>query len=82
MLPTAATVTAPRVRNECCILSDDIVDQINAAVADETVRLIAEGVPSERPDWLAVIVRRRLYIACGRSAAQQLSHELKEMGEL
>jgi hypothetical protein len=36
----------------------------------------------ERPDWLAVIVRRRLYVAFGASAVQQLSRELREMGAL
>jgi hypothetical protein len=61
-------------------VSDDVVDQINAAVADEADKLIAEGVLRERPDWLAVIVRRRLYVAFGRSAVQQLSRDLKDMG--
>ena len=61
-------------------LSDDIVEQINEAVADETDLLIAEGVLRERPDWLAVIVRRRLYVAFGTGAVQQLSRELKQMG--
>ncbi len=61
-------------------LADDIVEQINEAVADETDQLIAEGVLRERPDWLAVIVSRRLYVAFGSRAVQQLSRELKEMG--
>jgi hypothetical protein len=61
-------------------LSDDIIDRINEAVADETDRLIAEGVLPGRPDWLAVIVRRRLYVAFGSRAVQELSRELKEMG--
>jgi hypothetical protein len=61
-------------------LSDDIVERINAAVADEADQLIAEGVLPDRPDWLAVIVRRRLYVAFGSSAVQQLSRELKQMG--
>jgi hypothetical protein len=61
-------------------LSDDIVDRINEAVAEEADQLIAEGVLPERPDWLAVIVRRRLYVAFGSGAVQQLSRELKEMG--
>jgi hypothetical protein len=60
-------------------LSDDIVEQINAAVAEEADQLVTEGV---RPDWLAVIVRRRLYVAFGASAEQQLSRELKEMGAI
>ncbi len=62
-------------------LSDDIVDQINAAVAEEMAQLIAEGVLTEKPDWLAVIVRRRLYVAFGTRAVQQLSRELKQMGD-
>ncbi len=61
-------------------LSDDVTDQINAAVADEVRKLIADGVLREKPDWLAVIVRRRLYVAFGTRAVQQLSRELKEMG--
>ena len=61
-------------------LSDDIVDRINEAVADEAAQLVAEGVLPGRPDWLAVIVRRRLYVAFGSSAVQQLSRELKQMG--
>jgi hypothetical protein len=63
-------------------LSDDIVDRINEAVADEADQLIAEGVLPNRPDWLAVIVHRRLYVAFGTSAVQQLSRELKQMGAL
>jgi hypothetical protein len=61
-------------------LSDDIVEQINAAVADEADQLIAEGVLRDRPDWLAVIVRRRLHVAFGSGAVQQLSRDLKDMG--
>jgi hypothetical protein len=61
-------------------LSDDVMVQINGAVADEADRLIAEGVLSERPDWLAVLFRRRLYVAFGSRAVQQLSRELKDMG--
>ncbi|WP_158923757.1 hypothetical protein [Acidisphaera sp. S103] len=63
-------------------LSDDIIDRINEAVAEEADRLIVEGVLPERPDWLAVIVRRRLYVAFGSSAVQQLSRELKQMDAL
>jgi hypothetical protein len=63
-------------------LSDRIVQEINEAVADEADRLIADGVLRSRPDWLAVIVRRRLYVAFGTSAVQQLSRDLKEMGAL
>jgi hypothetical protein len=62
------------------VVSDDVVEEINTAVAEEADRLVSEGVLKERPDWLAVIVRRRLYVAFGRSAVQQLSRELKDMG--
>ena len=48
--------------------------------ADETDRLIAEGVLPDRPDWVAVIFRRRLYVAFGSRAVQPLSRELKQMG--
>jgi hypothetical protein len=61
-------------------LSDDVVERINQAVADEADKLIADGVLRQRPDWLAVIVRRRLYVAFGASAVQELSRELKRMG--
>ena len=61
-------------------LSDDVMDRINEAVADEADRLIAEGVLRERPDWLAAIVSRRLYVAFGTRAVQHLSRELKRMG--
>jgi hypothetical protein len=63
-------------------LSNDILERINDAVADETSQLIAEGVLQEKPDWLAVIVRRRLYVAFGSGAVQQLSRELKQMGDV
>jgi hypothetical protein len=63
-------------------LSEDVADRINAAIAAEMDRLIAERVLTERPDWLAVIVRRRLHVAFGASAVQQLSRELKDMGEI
>jgi hypothetical protein len=61
-------------------VSDDIIAMINQAVADETDQLIAEGVLAKRPDWLAVIVRRRLHVAFGSRAVQQLSRELRQMG--
>jgi hypothetical protein len=61
-------------------MSDGIVAEINSAVADEADRLIREGVLRERPDWLAVIFRRRLYVAFGTGAVQQLSQELHDMG--
>lgn len=60
--------------------SDEIMAQINQAIADEADLLIAEGVLRERPDWLAVIVRRRLHVAFGTRAVQQLSRELRQIG--
>lgn len=60
-------------------LTDDVMRQINAAVADEIDRLIADRVLRDRPDWLAVLVRRRLHVAFGTSAVQQLSRELRGM---
>jgi hypothetical protein len=91
LFETKATVTDREVlataRLNACVrvfagqeLSEGVIDRINAAVADETDRLIADGVLRERPDWLAVIYRRRLYVAFGAPAVQQLSRELKEMG--
>jgi hypothetical protein len=61
-------------------LSDDVGERINRAIAEEADLLVADGVLAERPDWLAVIVRRRLYVAFGSRAVQQLSRELKEIG--
>ena len=61
-------------------LTDDVIDEINAAIAFEAGRLVADGVLRERPDWLAAIVSRRLYVAFGSSAVQHLSRELKRMG--
>ena len=61
-------------------LSDDVMERINEAVAEETDLLIADGILKERPDWLAVVFRRRLYVAFGSRAVQQLSRELKQMG--
>lgn len=61
-------------------LADDVMDRINAAISDEADRLIADGVLRERPDWLAAIVSRRLYVAFGAKAVQHLSRELKRMG--
>ena len=61
-------------------LADDVMDRINAAIADEADRLIADGVLRERPDWLAAIVSRRLYVAFGSKAVQHLSRELRRMG--
>lgn len=63
-------------------LSDDVIERINLAVADEADRLIHEGVLRQRPDWLAVIFQRRLYVAFGTGAVQKLSRDLKDMGAL
>lgn len=63
-------------------LTDDVMAEINQAVATEADKLVEEGVLKERPDWLAVIVRRRLYVAFGAKAVQQLSRELKAMDAL
>ena len=61
-------------------LSDDVIEQINDAIGDEADKLVADGVLRKRPDWLAVIVSRRLYVAFGSRAVQQLCRELKQMG--
>jgi hypothetical protein len=61
-------------------LADDVIDRINEAIADEADRLIAEGILRKRPDWLAAIVSRRLFVAFGTEAVQHLSRELKRMG--
>jgi hypothetical protein len=63
-------------------LDEDIVVRINQAVATEADKLIADGVLTKRPDWLAVLFRRRLHVAFGSSAVQQLSRELREKGAL
>ena len=60
-------------------LTDDVIDRINDAIAEEADLLIKEGVLRERPDWLAAIVSRRLYVAFGARAVQQLSRDLKRM---
>jgi hypothetical protein len=61
-------------------VSEGMIEEINEAVADESDRLIADGVLHERPDWLAAIVGRRLYVAFGTRAVQQLSRELRDSG--
>lgn len=63
-------------------LSDEVMHQINQDIADEMDRLISEGILRERPAWLAVFVRRRLYVAFGASAVQQLSRDLKDAGSI
>jgi hypothetical protein len=61
-------------------ISEDLMDRINEAIAEEADRLIAEGVLRARPDWLAALVNGRLHVAFGSRAVQQLSRELKRMG--
>ncbi|MGE0224996.1 MAG: hypothetical protein AB7F35_21820 [Acetobacteraceae bacterium] len=61
-------------------LSDDIIEQVSGAIAEEADRLIAEGLLKERPDWLAAVVGRRLHVAFGTKAVQQLSRELRDRG--
>jgi len=63
-------------------LDDDVIGQINADIADEMDRLVQEGVLHERPDWLAVMVGRRLHVAFGASAVQRLSRDLKRSGSI
>lgn len=62
------------------VLEDGIIDRINDAIADEADRLVADGVLQQRPDWLAVLVSRRLFVAFGSEAVQHLSRELRRMG--
>lgn len=62
------------------LLDAGVIDRVNDAIREEADRLVADGVLRERPDWLAVIVSRRLYVAFGTSAVQHLSRELKRMG--
>jgi hypothetical protein len=61
-------------------LDEGIIDRIKQAVADEADKLINDGVLTKRPDWLAVLFRRRLHVAFGSGAVQQLSRELREKG--
>jgi len=61
------------------VLTDDVIHRINDAIAEEADLLIKDGVLRERPDWLAAIVSRRLYVAFGARAVQQLSRDLKRM---
>lgn len=62
------------------VLEDGIIDRINEAIAEEADLLVADGVLRQRPDWLAVLVSRRLYVAFGSDAVQELSRELRRMG--
>lgn len=61
-------------------LAEGVIERINQAIADEADKLIHEGILKRRPDWLAVIFARRLYVAFGSRAVQQLCRELKKMG--
>jgi len=61
-------------------LSDTIIEEVEAAFIEEADRLIAEGTLRRRPDWLAVVVGRRLYVAFGSRAVQQLSRDLQQRG--
>ncbi len=63
-------------------IDDAVIARINEAIAEESDKLVAEGVLHERPDWLAALVSRRLYVAFGTSAVQHLARELKEMNAL
>ena len=63
-------------------LTEEVVTEINKAVADEADKLVAEGVLKQRPDWLAVMVGKRLYVAFGTQAVHELSRELKRMGAI
>ena len=63
-------------------LSDDIIEQVETAIRNEADRLIAEGMLRARPDWLAVVVKHRLYVAFGSDAVQQLSRELRHRGDI
>lgn len=63
-------------------VNDDVIDRINAEITDEADQLVKEGVLQERPDWLAVLVSRRLYVAFGSKAVQHLSRELRRMGAI
>jgi hypothetical protein len=63
-------------------VNDDVIDRINAVIRDEADQLVKEGVLQERPDWLAVLVSRRLYVAFGSKAVQHLSRELRRMGAI
>ena len=62
------------------VLTDDIGEQVNTAIAEEVNRLMAEGLLRNRPDWLAVLVKRRLHVAFGTQAVQHLSRELRDQG--
>lgn len=61
-------------------ITEDTVTRINQAVADESAKLVAEGILPKPPDWLATLVGRRLWVAFGTDAVIQLSKELKQRG--
>ena len=60
-------------------LSDDVIKELNAAIAEEANRLISDGVLEQAPDWLAVMLRRRLYVAFGYEAVCELARELRSL---
>jgi hypothetical protein len=59
--------------------TDSILCEVEAAICAEADRLVADGVLTARPDYLAALVRRRLHVTFGTRAVQQLSHEQREM---
>jgi hypothetical protein len=59
--------------------TDSILCAVEAAICAEADRLVADGVLTVRPDYLADLVRRRLHVTFGTRAVQQLSHEQREM---
>ena len=93
LFETKATVTDREIlataRLNACLkpfagqeITDDIVPRIEIAIREEADRLIEDRVLQQRPDWLAVVVGRRLHVAFGTKAVQQLSRELKQAGHI
>lgn len=41
------------------LLGQDVIDRVNAAIAEAIHRMVAHGFLHEWPDWLAVIVSPR-----------------------
>ena len=61
-------------------LSGTTLDEVGQAIVEEMDRMVAERVLRKPIDWLAVVVKRRLQVAYGSRAVQQLSRELREQG--
>ena len=61
-------------------LDESTFTEVKGAIVDEMDRLIDEGVMTRHLDWLAAVVGRRLYVAYGSKAVQQLSRELRDQG--